>query len=231
MLKIKKINMKLAIPFYSNTPDDTHCFQACLKMALKYFLPNRDFSWRELDKMSAKKKNLWTWPIAAILNLKKLGFDIIVIENFNYERFANEGEDYLIEKYGKEVAEAQIKHSDIAQERKFARKLIKEFKLIERPAKFTEIKKLISQGYIIICNVNSRILNNKKGYSGHFVVIVGIQDKKIIFHDPGLPASPNRDVSKKTFEKAWAYPSEDAKNIIALKLRRLKRKQLARKRN
>jgi hypothetical protein len=210
--------MKLEIPFYSNTPDNTHCFQACLKMVLKYFLPECEFSWEKLEKMTAKKENLWTWPTAAILNLKKLGFDVIKIGDFDYERFAKEGEKYLIEKYGKEVAKAQVEHSDIAQEKDLARKLIKEFKPIKRPASFDDINRLILEGYIVICNVNSRILNNKPGYAGHFIVITGIENKKIILHDPGLPPYSNRKVSKILFERAWAYPSENEKNLIALKL-------------
>jgi len=188
-------------------------------MVLKYFLPNREFSWKELEKMSAKKKNLWTWPTAAILNLKKMGFDVIKISDFDYERFAKEGEKYLVEKYGEKVAEIQIKHSDIAQEKGLAKKLIKEFKTIKRPASFDDIKKLLSKGYLIICNVNSRALNNQEGYVGHFVVIVGVEDEKIILHDPGLPPFPNREVPKNIFEKAWSYPSVNEKNLIALKLK------------
>jgi ABC-type bacteriocin/lantibiotic exporter with double-glycine peptidase domain len=215
-MKSKKIIMK--IPFYSNTPDNTHCFQACLKMILKYFLPNRDFSWKELDKMSAKEKGLWTWPTAAILTLKKLGFDVIMIKTFDYERFIKEGKKYLLEKYGEEIAEAQVKHSNINKERRLARKLIKEgLNQKRRPATLADIKRLISKGYAVICNVNSRALNNKKGYVGHFIVVVGVQGKKIILHDPGLPPFPNRKISKIIFEKCWGYPSKDSKNIIAIK--------------
>lgn len=40
------------VPFYSNTPDDTHCFQAVLKMVLKYFQPEKYYSFEQLDKLS-----------------------------------------------------------------------------------------------------------------------------------------------------------------------------------
>lgn len=51
------------IPFYSNTSDDTHCLQACLKMLLKYFYPNEEYSWEELDKLTGKKEGMWTWTM------------------------------------------------------------------------------------------------------------------------------------------------------------------------
>ena len=105
--------MRQKVPFYSNTSDDMHCFQAVFRMVLKFFLPEKDLSWRELDKMTAKKKNLWTWPMQGLLNLKKMGFEIVQIEDFDYEKFSREGEKYLVKELGREVGEAQIKHSDI----------------------------------------------------------------------------------------------------------------------
>ena len=54
--------MNKIVPFYTNTSDDTHCYQAGLKMILKYFIPDKDFSWEELDKFTAKVEDLWTWP-------------------------------------------------------------------------------------------------------------------------------------------------------------------------
>lgn len=42
------------VPFFANTADDTHCVQTSFKIMLKFFLPNRDFGWEELDKLSHK---------------------------------------------------------------------------------------------------------------------------------------------------------------------------------
>ncbi len=43
------------VPFFAN-PDDTHCFQACIKMMFAYFEPEKEFSFDYLDKLSGKKK-------------------------------------------------------------------------------------------------------------------------------------------------------------------------------
>lgn len=206
------------VPFYSNTPDDTHCFQASLKMVLKYFQPEKEFSWEELEKITAKVDGLWTWATAGVLWMQENGFDVKNIESFDYERFIKEGNSYLLEVFGEEMGKAQIRHSDIDQERKLARRYIKEVKLENRIPNIDDITNLLNDGYLLICNVNSVALNNAKGYAGHSVVIKGISENKIILHDPGLPALENREVSFKQFEKAWAYPGEKSKNITAFKL-------------
>ena len=115
--------MKLSVPFYAN-PDGVHCLQACLKMVLKYFDPDKDYTWKELDKISAKKENKWTWPTATLLFLIKNGYQVEVVEDYDYQKFVEMGTAYQIEKYGKKVANEQIKNSDINQERLFMKEFL-----------------------------------------------------------------------------------------------------------
>ena len=208
------------IPFYSNTPDDTHCFQAALKMVLKYFLPAEEFSFERLDEISAKKEGLWTWPLAAALWMQDREFEVVNIEPFDYPRFIEEGGAYLIEEYGQEVGEAQIKHSDIDQERAFSKRFIQRVKIQKRIPAIDDIRELMEQGFVVIANINSQALDSEEGYTGHFVVITGIDHRSIVLNDPGLPGRESYGVSLKNFEKAWAYPDEKAKNILAFKLER-----------
>lgn len=206
------------LPFYSNTPDDTHCFQAGLKMILKFFVPNKEFSFEELDKISAKKEGLYTWPMATLIWMQEYGFEIIAIEFFDYNRFYTEGENYLIKEFGKEVGENQIKNSDIEKEKRLGMDFLKKIHTQKAIPEIDSIQKLIDKGYIVAVNLNSDILNNSDGYTGHFVVIKGYDNNSFILNDPGLPGMENRIVSLKVFKKAWAYPSEKAKNILAFKL-------------
>jgi hypothetical protein len=37
-----------------------------------------------------------------------------------------------------------------------------------------------------------------------------------MMHDPGPPHSPERRISYEVFIKAWEYPNEQARNVIAL---------------
>lgn len=205
--------------FYSNTDDDTHCFQAALKMVLRFFWPERDFSWQELEKITAKVEGLWTWPTASLLWLQENGFEVKNIEVFDHGRFASEGGKYLVNFFGKEVGEIQIEHSDINQEMAYAKEFIKKIQPIVKIPTIHDIRQLLEDGYLVVCNVNSHALNNEAGYAGHFVVVKGFDNNTLIIHDPGLPPAENRKVDFAAFERSWAYPNEDAKNIMAFRLK------------
>jgi len=207
------------IPFFSNTPDDTHCFQACLKMILKYFYPEEEYSWEELDRVTAKKEGMWTWSMAGLMWLQDKGLEVKNIEVFDYEKFAKLGGQYLVEDFGEEVGGEQIKHCDIEQEKNIAQEFIKKIKTEKVVPEIKDLKELLLQDHIIICSVNSRCLSEETGYTGHLVVIKGFSDQGLILHDPGLPPLPNRLVDFDLFEKSWAYPSDKAKNIMAFKIK------------
>ncbi len=207
------------VPFFSNTPDDTHCFQAVLRMILKYFYPNEEYSWDELDKISAKVKDLWTWPTASLIWLQEKGLEEKVISPFDYTSFIEKGGDFLIEKYGEEVGKAQIQHSVISQEQILAEKLLQKVSISKQIPMHSDIYELLEDGYVVTCNINSLKLNNREGYIGHFIIIKGISNGKLIIHDPGLPPLENRHVEPADFESAWAYPNEEAKDIYAFKLK------------
>lgn len=176
------------------------------------------FSWKKLEKMTAKKKGLWTWEMQGLINLKKMGFEIINLSDFDHGEFSRRGSKYLIERWGEKIAGISIKHSDISQERRIAKKFVKIFGKKTTIPKISNVKKLLRKGYLIICNVNSKILNNQKGYSGHFVLVFGFDKNNLYLHDPGLPPRKNRKVSMMRFVKAWAYPSYRDKNLQAFKL-------------
>lgn len=209
--------MRKIIPFYSNTLDNVHCYQSALRMVLKYFLPNKEFLWKKLEKMTNFHKDLWTWPMAGILSLHKMGFDVINMEDFDYEKFASLGEKYLFERVDKNVAEEQIKHSDISGEAAYAEEFVRLFgKQIHVPTD-QDIKRLLSKGYLVICNVNGKILNGEKGYEGHFVLIFGFDENNFYLQDPGLPPMENAKIPFTRFNQAWAYPTEREKTLIGFK--------------
>lgn len=207
------------VPFFANTPDDTHCLQAALRMVLKYYFPDKNYTWKELEEFTAKKEGLWTWAMQGMINMQKLGFDVIVREDFDNQQFIEKGEEYLKVKFGEKVAIEQIRHSDIKEEREIAKEYVKLFGAIGIPASFDELKQFIDDDYLVIANVNSRALNSKEGYVGHFVVIYDYDEDNLHLHDPGLPSQEARKVSFVHFIKAWEYPDKDAKSFMAFKLK------------
>lgn len=204
------------IPFYPN-PDNTHCFQAVIKMILKYYLPEDEYSWDGLEKLTGKKEGLWTWPLYGMLRLREMGFSIINMEDFDYHKFVQSGDTYLLERFGKEVGTAQIQNSDIPFEINNAKLFMKYFKDTSKIPSISDIKKLLCENYLIITNLNSSALNGKDGYVGHFVLIYRFDENHLYVHDPGPPPIKARKVSFDIFGKAWAYPSKQDQNLIALR--------------
>lgn len=206
-----------SIPFFSNTSDDTHCYQAALKMIIGSFWPSENYSFSELDKITQKVDGLWTWPTAGLLWLQEKGAEIKIVESFDYEEFIKKGAQYLLEFFGEEVGTEQIKFSDVAQEISLAQKALKSLSIHKHIPSIEELKNLLNENYFLICNINSKTLNNQSGYVGHFVVLIGHDNDHLFLHDPGLPPLENREVTFDQFEKAWAYPDEKTKNYIAIK--------------
>ncbi len=192
-----------------------------MKMILKYFLSDKDFSMSELEQFSGKLPGMSTWPQQMVLSLSKMGFDVFMVEGFDGQAFIKEGTEYLRRAFGEEAAAWQVANSDIAQEQRTYRALLNDpsIRVENRIPDLNELKPLLQKGYLLNVVVNSRKLNGQDGYLGHSVVVYEITDSEFIFHDPGLPAGPARKVTYEAFEKAWADPNSTAKNYIAIKLK------------
>ena len=207
---------KLDIPFFGNTGDGTHCWQAAMQMALAVCLPDRTFTPDDLDRISGKLPGKWTWPTAAMLWMIEQGLSLSLIEEFDYRAFADHGEAYILERFGEEVGWAQIEHSDIPREQAIARRFIAAAPLEHRIPTLDDIRREIGKGAVVIVNINAAALSGEQGYSGHFVVVCDVGSDAVTLHDPGLPPRPGLKVPRELFERAWAYPSERDKNLLAV---------------
>lgn len=201
------------IPFYSNSEDDLHCLQACLRMALKYWLPEQEFNFGKLDRLSGNKPNKWTWDSRSMLWLLNHGFHVQKITPFDYKLFAADGKNYLQRLWNPEVYKRQDEMSNLRNEQALAKRLKKDTKMrfIRRSPRTSDLSKLLNDGYVLIAHINPRVLDNLPGYSNHSVVITGLEPKEVVFHDPGLPAEKYRHVARNKFDQAL-------KELLAIKL-------------
>lgn len=186
-------------------------------MALAVVMPAREFTYAELDEISRKEPGKWTWPTAAMLWMIGQGLEIKLIEEFDYKALVERGGDYIIERFGEEVGRSQIANSDIDREIDIARKFVKVAPLEYRIPEAGDIKRLIKKGFVVVLNVNAAALHGIQGYSGHFVVVCDVGKKGITIHDPGVPPYPNFEVPSDIFERAWGYPSNRDKNLLAIR--------------
>lgn len=204
------------VPFYANF-DDSHCFQCVIRSVLKVFYPEEEYSWSQIDKLTGKRGDLWTWPLETVIRLREKGMCVELLEDFDYGDFAQIGEKYLLERFGTEVTEIQVKHSDIPYEQANARLVLKLMQPQATVPTLDDLSWLLEQGYLVVCNVNSMVLNRKAGYAGHFVLVYAFDGKTLRMHDPGRPPFPDREVPAEEFLKAWEYPTERDKNLLAFR--------------
>lgn len=204
------------IPFFPNTGDGTHCFQAALRMVLAKLMPRKSFGYEDLDIISGKQPGKWTWPTQAMMWMAAQGLEVRLIEEFDYRAFVDRGNEYLIERYGREVANAQAENSDIEAERKIAKKFVDIAPIEYRIPELSDIKNNFKRDALTIVNLNASALHGLRGYSGHFVVICDVGESSVWLHDPGLPPNPNMKVSRRIFERAWGYPKPRDKNLMAI---------------
>lgn len=153
-----------------------------------------------------------------VLSMIDLGFIVHDIEQFDYAAVGKDAKEYLRTIYGHEAAREQITHSDIVKEERTAIEFAKRVKPEFRIPNKEDLAMLLDEGYLVLCLVNSKVLNRKQGYVGHIVVVFGVTSSSVVLHDPGLPPRSNRRVSWKVFERSWAYPDKKAKNILAFRL-------------
>ncbi len=195
-----------------------HCYQASLKMVLKYFLPSQNFSWKKLEKMTGMKKGKWTWNTKSILELHAMGFSIVDMALFDAEAFIQKGAEYLYDIFGQEAGAAQVRFSDVPQEQRLMKQYLKLHMWQNVSPTMRDMKRLLNEGYLIICSVNGRKLNGLKGYSGHAVLVYACEKGSVYLHNPGLPPQEAKRITIAEFKKAWEYPTKQSRNLLAIQL-------------
>lgn len=198
----RKINTK-HIPFFSNSKDDLHCFQAALKMALTALSPKVNWSDRKINKITGFSKRELTWDTKAIEWLYKNNFQVHKISTFDYTKFAHFGKSYLKRIWRKDIYDVQNKYSNIAAEQKRVKQLLntKTVKFFIKKPTISILNKYLLRGWVAIIHIDVSVFDDKKDYSPHSIIITKITSKNVFFHDPGLPPEPNRIVDRNKFAK------------------------------
>lgn len=183
------------VSFYENRSDNMSCSLACMRSALEYF-DERDYTWEELEKLTGFKPGRAAWTVKPWTTLVQQGFDIQMIENFDYERYAKEGETYLKTFLKPHELTWQLEHSNLLEIQPLIPTFLETVHYTQKSPTLSDIDRLLKNGYLVTVQLNLSLLNNKSGYTAHMILVFDQNEYEYIVHDPGLPGRPSRHIPK-----------------------------------
>ncbi len=181
------------------------CAQATMKSVLKVRLPNRNFTFEELDNLTLHQDPQITLPIQIAYGFHQLQVPFeyyIKPEGLTFAQSPNI-QNYTQKAYGSKVTSNM---NFIA-----LNKSIKEVQnssgiiAIKDKLPIETLERKIQQEKIPICLVNWDVFNKKPNkFSGHYIILTEFRNDEIIYHDSGpYKAGLNKKISKSRFQKAW----------------------------
>lgn len=209
--------MKQGVPFYANHDDDMRCCLAVYRMVLDYFL-HRKLSWDELASFTGYTPGVAAWTVKPLTQLAKMGFDIVMLEPFDYRRYLQEGEAYVRSVFPPEKAAWMLQHTNIRSVQKYIPDFLQTVHHENRRAALSDIDRMLSEGRLVFVTLNSKALNGQRGYVDHAVLIIAQTGDEYVVHDPGLPARPERRVPKAALWQAMGG-SEHTSEVTGFRLK------------
>lgn len=191
-------------PFVANSDDDMHCVNAVYRMVLKHFL-HEDMSWEQIDAVTKTIPGKGVWTVLGDIELARRGVHVSNIEPVDYGLLYSEGPEYLKRVVGEQTAMYYLERTNIASVIPDIPDFLRLVHHETRRVTIQEILTLLKRGNLVGAEINSRILNQKSGFSLHFVLMYDFDGTHIHLHDPGLPPAPSRKVSVADFEKSFHY--------------------------
>lgn len=204
-------------PYYANTADGTHCVQAVFRMVLKYFLPKRNFTWKELDALTKKQRGKGTWLLPGLARILRFGIRCVSIEAFDYRKLHAKGEEYVREMFRPTVAEWYLRNSNVLSMQKDIPRYLHVVQTENRQPTTLDIRRLLQSGYLVASDINAAILHHYHGYDSHLVLIIGFDRRNFIIHDPDSHPRPMQRVAFSLFRKAWSKAYGSGPNLVAFR--------------
>jgi len=180
-------------PFYANRMDDMSCMLACLRSALEHFT-GKQYGWEELEKLTGFQSGKAAWTVKIWAYLATHGFDVRMIEGFDYNRYQTEGKEYLRTFLKPMELQWQLDHTNLLEVAPLLPTFLKSVYQEIRSPLLKDIDKMLDDNYLVTVQLNSRKLNGEKGYVAHMILVYDRQGDYYIAHDPGLPAHEARRI-------------------------------------
>lgn len=194
----------LDIPFHVSIGN--RCMQTAMKCFIKYYL-GTDVSLDELDRLTGRRGDEWTMTPQAVPVLHDLG---LRVEYYCFSR-GNKPSKFYMNAYDFDVnLEAFTEASRKAEGLGLTHR---------RRLSFSEIESHISHGHAVIMLVDEYVLrygeHEPDSYLGHFVVITGVEEEHVYYHDSSSYFGAHRKASKELLIKAWdAEPTHNNAIVV-----------------
>lgn len=171
---------------YQRNPGNA-CALACYTMAAQYLLPERDVTFEKLAKLADWKKGYVVWGFAVWDWLMDQGIHLIDYDVVDYEAWAKEGVDGLRRSVPeKEFAFYEENTYDLEKESELIDLMYQHpnFTYKKQKPAWSDVLAEVRKSGICDVTLNLRTLNHQDGLVVHRVVILDINETRVVFHDP-----------------------------------------------
>ncbi|HEU4967019.1 MAG TPA: hypothetical protein VFT53_06125, partial [Candidatus Saccharimonadales bacterium] len=206
------------VPFYANHEDNMRYMVAAYRSIVQYFTGKR-LSWEQADELTGYQPGRAAWTIDALTKMAAIGFDIRMIEHFDYRAYAEQGEAYLHHVYPAQEVEWWLAHSNIRDIQPLIPEFLKTVHWERRRPRLQDIDDMLDEDRLVFVTLNSHMLNDIPGYANHALLVIGSENGNYIVHDSGPPPHPARKIPR---DKLWDAMGGDANSaeVTGFKLAR-----------
>ncbi|WP_217921922.1 hypothetical protein [Miltoncostaea oceani] len=163
-----------------------------------------------IDKQTGYVPERLTWSFRAMLYMANLGLRIQWIEDFDRTLFLRDARAAIAPMFDNDddLIARILEGTDVRLEQDVVANLLNHPRVQNeiRVPTVSDIKSAIKGQSLALCPINVRVLQQREGWYGHFVVVDGYSSTEVRTQDPGLPPVANQWLDDERFAKAWAWP-------------------------
>lgn len=193
------------IPFYP-LDNNLQCMQVCIQMITSHLL-KKEYSLEEIDKLCERKNNQRTLTLQWIVAFYKLWINAVLISGNDWLLELKKWEEYYKTHFDIETAEIYLKNLNIWAITNMVDIILNNKLFISKKLNIQDIETFLESGKLVITLVDFRTLYNKKGpYLWHYLIITGVDNEYVYYHETAPWYSQKHKKSKKeVFLKAMSH--------------------------
>lgn len=195
------MTQKLNIPYISSR--GMECGQTCAAMMLKYFIPDFEPDFELFNKLIHHENDKYTFPPQNAIILDHFG---IKCQCYSSDILLTtvEKPDIFQKWYGDEWKE-QMKQVNVDSYNWMVEETRKRKIFTQKETTLDEIVGEFLKGHLVTIVIDWNRLNEKKGqFQGHFILLSGLDEENLLFHDPD--DGPYKPYAKTIVNFAYHHP-------------------------